>query len=800
MDRLPTARNIWALLENQEPSSVTNRVDEGGIATGTVALVGAQGSTWTQNAYTLDGINLTDPFEPGKPLIYPALGGLQEFRASNALHGPGATVPAASFDMTSRAGGERFRFGAEAYYLGEPFQSRNWDGHQPQPGFTTAPRFRRFGEFEISAGGPFSKSRRWLGFGSLGMQNLSRVIPDFDGIPTSAVKSLLARLDWQPRDRDQVSWLIAGQIANNSNLGAKAGIPPSATLQGYDRFDLAQARWTHRSGPLTLSQLWFGISHSSLTDTFQDTVSEPNKTQLFTGKMSGAAPLESDSARIRISLGAQAQNLRRFPGSSHLQHLLDFGIRLVRSFVTDEERIFGDLRMLFFPAEVPIQVARFNSPIRTKQRLREFLAYVDDHATAGNRLFLRFGLTLDFSRLSLPAQHSSAGVFVPARDFAGHGSVVSWASLSPRLSVAVPFSLRSAQTRILAGFARYHHLLPAHYADYANPNSLGAEILEWRDANHDGVYQSGEEGALLRVLGGPYSSIDRQLRRPHTNEMTIGVDHRLGRRLQTALRLFRREARRLVETVNVGVPFDAYTPVRIEDLGDDNVAGTRDDQILTVYSRNPQALGKDHYLLTNPAGFETSSKGLEAWLHAGMGNRGSVSASFLAYKATGPSSPGNGELENDPGTIGTLFDDPNTLLNALGRLYFDRAYVGKLLGWVEAPGGFQLGWVIKYFDGLPFGRRLIVPGLNQGPISVMATPRGQSGGLRTQYHLTFDQRIGRGFHCGSMRCSVVVDFFNLLNKSSRLREHDISGPLFPLRLPTEILNPRAIRFGFRLDY
>jgi len=549
-----------------------------------------------------------------------------------------------------------------------------------------------------------------------------------------------------------------------------------------------------------LSQLWFGISHSSLTDTFQDTVSEANKTQLFTDKMSGAAPLESDSARIRISLGAQAQNLRRFPGSSRLQHLLDFGIKLDRSFVTDEERIFGDLRMLFFPAEVPIQIARFNSPIRTKQRLRELLAFVDDHATIANRLFLRFGLTLDLSRLSLPAQHSSAGAFVPARDFAGRGNVISWTSLSPRLSIAFPFGLRSAETRILAGFARYHHLLPTRYANYANPNSLGAEIFEWRDTNHDGVYQSGEEGALLRVLGGPYSSIDRHLQRPHTDEMTTGVDHRLGRRIQAALRLFHRNTSRLVETVNVGVPFDAYTPVRIDDLGDDNVAGTRDDQTLTVYNRNSQALGKDRYLLTNPDGFETSSKGLEAWLRVGLGNRGSVTASLLAYKATGQSSPGNGEFENDAGIIGTLFDDPNTLLNAFGRLYFDRAYVGKLLGWAEAPGRLQLGWVIKYFDGLPFGRKLIVSGLNQGPIFVMATPRGQPGGLRTQYHLTFDQRIGREFHCGSMRCSVVVDFFNLLNKSSRLREHDISGSLFPLRLPTEILNPRAIRFGFRLDY
>ncbi len=37
LEHLPSPRNIWALLENQEISSVTNRLDEGGISTGSIA-------------------------------------------------------------------------------------------------------------------------------------------------------------------------------------------------------------------------------------------------------------------------------------------------------------------------------------------------------------------------------------------------------------------------------------------------------------------------------------------------------------------------------------------------------------------------------------------------------------------------------------------------------------------------------------------------------------------------------------------------------------------------------------------
>jgi hypothetical protein len=81
----------------------------------------------------------------------------------------------------------------------------------------------------------------------------------------------------------------------------------------------------------------------------------------------------------------------------------------------------------------------------------------------------------------------------------------------------------------------------------------------------------------------------------------------------------------------------------------------------------------------------------------------------------------------------------------------------------------------------------------------MATPRGQPGGFRTQYNLSFDQRVARDFDFSRFKLSVMVDVFNLFNRNNNLREHDISGPLFPPRTPVEILNPRVFRFGLRLS-
>jgi hypothetical protein len=82
----------------------------------------------------------------------------------------------------------------------------------------------------------------------------------------------------------------------------------------------------------------------------------------------------------------------------------------------------------------------------------------------------------------------------------------------------------------------------------------------------------------------------------------------------------------------------------------------------------------------------------------------------------------------------------------------------------------------------------------------MATPRGQPGGLRTQFNVIFDQRIGRDFELGRSKLSFLIDIFNVLNLNNSLREFDISGPLFPQRRPLDVQNPRVVRLGIRWNF
>src|SRR5215813_6194324 len=79
LEALPNARNIWSLSQSQDPSTVTNRLDVGGLQTGVPALFGAVGASWTENQYRVNGFDITDPYIPGVPLIDPGLDDLEEF-------------------------------------------------------------------------------------------------------------------------------------------------------------------------------------------------------------------------------------------------------------------------------------------------------------------------------------------------------------------------------------------------------------------------------------------------------------------------------------------------------------------------------------------------------------------------------------------------------------------------------------------------------------------------------------------------------------------------------------------------
>ena len=177
-----------------------------------------------------------------------------------------------------------------------------------------------------------------------------------------------------------------------------------------------------------------------------------------------------------------------------------------------------------------------------------------------------------------------------------------------------------------------------------------------------------------------------------------------------------------------------------------------------------------------------------------------LSAVRLLLAATAHRSDGQGAwrgfrpVENDQGRVGDLYDDPNALTHARGRLFSDRAYTIKLAGSYRAPGDVRLGAVARYQDGQPFAR-LVLADLPQGLTAVQAIPNGRA---RFTFIATLDARVEKGFALGSRgRAALVLEGFNLTQRGNEVEEVVVTGPDY--RRVTFREPPRTLRLGLRLE-
>lgn len=124
--------------------------------------------------------------------------------------------------------------------------------------------------------------------------------------------------------------------------------------------------------------------------------------------------------------------------------------------------------------------------------------------------------------------------------------------------------------------------------------------------------------------------------------------------------------------------------------------------------------------------------------------------------------------------IGALYQDPNTSINAAGRDFLDRAYIGKVETISHLPawlGSLDVADIVDYLDGLVFARRLLVTGLPQGPFLVDTTVRGSpEGGNRAEFVMNWNLQLGRRFHLPFGQLITGFDLLNVTNVSNRIQE------------------------------
>jgi hypothetical protein len=569
-------------------------------------------------------------------------------------------------------------------------------------------------------------------YGAIHGFDLGARIPKFDAEEKASLFGALAKLS-----RERWSLLGVAQRFDRPTYGARPLAEPETVVDATEDYQVAQ-------GVLDLSgsTIRLGFARGELDSRYSGR-SSPAR-DLATGERFDAPRVVQDGTSTRWT----ALGVRGFGLGGHSLHA---GFEVSHASDSRQEYVPGGVERLLVDS-APHAVSRYADPIEAEASVTRFALHLQDAFFSG------------------PLRISPGGRF----DASGSGPI-RWASLSG--NVALGYRL-GPSSEIHFSLGRYPHVLTTRLQEVEQ--SLSWTWRRWNDAD-------GDLGAPLRRGGGSFTRIEDDLPRPYTHELTVGIEKRYRRGF---LRFsgYQRWEKRLLQTVNVGISPESYDTFLFHDVGVDGDLETEDDREIPVYDQTEE-LGEDLFLLTHPPGLESFAQGVD--LLAGFDHgRVSWQLSGRAYRDVGSGNVGNDPEENDTGIPGDLFDDPNTLTSADGRLYFDRAFTGKLALTARGPLGIDVGAAIRYWDGQPFARHLFFEDLGQGFTVVQAFYRGR---LRYAFNMTVDVRLEREFDLGAGRLALTLDAFNLANQTLQTGENVRSGETF--RQPTFVQPARTLVLG-----
>jgi len=808
LQEIPTARDIWAILQTQAPQLVLNREDVGGSEGGLQAVFSSKGTTWHQNTYSVNGVVTTDPAATGATMYYFDYDSFEEVQVSTGSHSAEIGTPGVYLNVVIKSGGDTFAGAASYYYEDDSLASDNIDQELKDQGVTRGSSINLFSDFNAQLGGPIIKDKLRF-YTSWRDWRIHRNVVNFPLGENTDIFSGLGSVSWQIDQRNQVTGFFTRQTYLKPLRGTEIGVlDPTSTWIEDDIFDIAQGTWHSTISNDTL--LDARVSYSSIAFPLlpQPEAVEAGNYDLGTGAYSRAQAFGYfDQTRDRLSINGA---VTRFVSDWNGNHQLKFGAEYQNAgeeFVEFYVRDLATYTVSGAPAFVDFRKSNFTAA----NRFHEANFFAQDSWTLNDRTTVNLGLRFAATRGFTPAQGAPAGTYFPAQDFSQQ-DVISWNSLAPR--VGIIFDLKGDGKHALkASYGRYHHVVSTGFIGIVNQNSGAGQFHEWNDRNGDTIFQNGEQGALLSTSGGTTNQVDPDLGQPRTDEFIVGVDNELANETRLSVNFAYRKKTNLVALVNTGAPDGtAWTSVPAIDPGRDGVAGTGDDQTLSVFNR--RAAFSDQLTETNPEGFDGDFKGLEIVLQKRFAERWQFLGSYAVSSATlertaitngeyGGEEEGAGGIGFSPGGTAAYFS-PNAAINNNGEAdFFDRTHSVRAVGSYEIPRiDVTVAGTYKHQTGTPYGRILTLTedangnSFNQGNVTIFAEPRET---FRFPAINNVDFRVSKFFDVGRNRVEFIFDVFNLLN-SNVITNYNVNTGEDVFQAPLNVYGPRVVRFGGRWTF
>jgi len=410
-------------------------------------------------------------------------------------------------------------------------------------------------------------------------------------------------------------------------------------------------------------------------------------------------------------------------------------------------------------------------------------AFASDAVTVGDRLTINAGIRFDHSRaISEDLRAIDAEGHETREIVRGLGTLYTWNLLSPRLGVTAKIT-GDARTMLRGSYGRFNQgVLTGEFSGF-HPGVTPVTTAAFEAA-------TGGYTRVVKVVDAGNLQLDRNLRAPHTDEYSIGVDREVGRRLAVAIAYVRKDGANFIGWTDIGGQYRQET------------RSLPDGQSVPVLVLTNSTADR-RFLLTNPADYSLTYDGLVTAVEKRRSHGWQAFGSYTYSRATGlqPSSGATAAASQVSTISGTPFltfgQDPNTLTNARGLMPNDRPHMLRFMGTVDIPHtGLTLAGNAQHFSGKPWAAstQIVLP---QGDQRILLETRGTR---RLSSQTLVDLRLSRPVSLGgSRRAELFVDVLNVLNDTAEesLANDNLFSPTFGQ--PTAFVDPRRAMFGVRLN-
>jgi hypothetical protein len=760
------------------------------------------GASFDENAFQLDGVNVTDNFfsegfsEPNTDTIDEvevlSLGAPAEY----------GNLMGAVYNIVTKQGTNQFHGDGSYFFQSQNLTSNNTkDVKFPNDKFADAcaddPEARcpwtRGDYYEATAqlGGPILKDKLWF-FGSYGHQKDHYTTVGVNSkLPGSGVDTkkdrVLVKGTWQltPGQR------LVGNFHRDkspSDGGYSFNETPSTAWTRTQRAPTPGVAYTATISNRTLLDVRYSGFYGGVTGYPSDPNAPLNQPRIYdgaTGTISGGNYYWYfyDASRTTAT-GKLSHHADQFLGAEQDFH---FGVQYNQAGVSG---VYGynDFIYTYLSGGKLYGYGNVRQTFSYAATARNIGAFVDDSIRLGNRVTLNVGMRADYSKAFAPQQQELDDNVKPTGRTFPRADFFTWNSVSPRVGANWKVT-GNGKTIVKAHWGRYHPQITT--GEFANV--IGPNVKPYYQGTYN--FATGKVEDLFLTSSSENLSVASGYNSPRTDQFILAFERELTAKMGVQVSYVRKWGRDFAawrDTVGAYV----QVPV-VDDAGKDPTGRT-----INIFKLTSDP-GARKFELANSDGVFTDIHAVSANLTKRM-TRWYANAGVTYLRSTGAlggSLRSTGIAQRSALEFNTFGRNPNDFVNLEGRLVGDVGWQSKAQAVVRLPLGLQASASFDAREGAHRLRTRSIPSSIAGQSStvIILQPRGEFGRLPAvtilDARLQKDVPLGRG-----ARLSIIVDALNLNNENAPQQVVQANVTSSSYQFPRTFVSPRRFMLSGKFSF